>query len=365
MGVQFTTSQAGTLTGIWFYSASGAASLPQTIALYQVSGHVLVASQTPTWSALAGTGWVRAAFSSPPSLTASTSYKACVFNDQANNWYSLTTHYWNTGGPGASGITSGPLFAPNTSGADGGQDTFTNTPTLAYPDTSFNDSNYWVDPEVTTAGGSTVNGAAALAASPALTAPAVLSRLGHAPLAASPALTAAAVLTRLGHAALAANPALTAPAVLTRLGHAPLAAAPSLSAQGTRAVPGHAALAAGAALTAQAVGPSAAALAGVPRLVVAGTVNPSAVRVALAAFPSLAVSAQASVNPELLWERYMLAAGTARAAEFSWRMQRSAGGASGQTGFLFQAFYEADAAAGQAYETWRAAYRSVNPGARG
>ena len=46
-------------------------------------------------------------------------------------------------------------------------------------------------------------------------------------------------------------------------------------------------------------------------------------------------------------------------------MQRSAGGASGQTGFLFQTAYEAQNAADLAYQAWSAALQAANPGARG
>ena len=152
MGVQFAVSVSGaTLTGIWFYSAASAGALPSTIALYAVSGASLVHSETPSWVGAAGSGWVRSAFSSPPSLTASANYKACVFfNPAGQNWYSLTANYWSSGA-GSGGITNGPLSAVNNAGGDGGQDTFTQSASLAYPSASFNAGNYWMDPEVTTA----------------------------------------------------------------------------------------------------------------------------------------------------------------------------------------------------------------------
>jgi len=149
IGVQFSVSRAGTLAAIWFYSAPTAIELPQHIALFRVSGASLVASQVPTWSGAAGSGWVRAPFTTPPALTAGTAYKACVHDASGINYYSTTAHYWDTG-PGQNGITSGPLSAPNNAGGDGGQDTFTEpSVTVLYPATSFNASNYWVDPEVT------------------------------------------------------------------------------------------------------------------------------------------------------------------------------------------------------------------------
>ncbi len=151
-GVQFSVSQAATLTGIWFYSASDAdtGSLPATIALFAVTGQSLVHQETATWSGAAASGWVRAPFSSPPSLTASVSYKGAVLGTSGVNWYSATSHYWDSGA-GSGGITSGPLSAPNNAGGDGGQDTFNAGGSLTYPDTSFNAANYWVDVEVSAA----------------------------------------------------------------------------------------------------------------------------------------------------------------------------------------------------------------------
>ena len=147
-GVQFSVSQAATLTGMWFYSPPTYTDLPSTIALYAVSGQSLVHSETPSWSGAAGSGWVRAPFSSPPSLTASTSYKGVVLHTAGSQWYAATAHYWDSGA-GASGITSGPLSAPNNAGGDGGQDTFNVGGSLTYPSGSFNAANYWLDPEVT------------------------------------------------------------------------------------------------------------------------------------------------------------------------------------------------------------------------
>src|SRR5215472_8979971 len=155
MGVQFVVTLTGgdtaALTGIWWNSPTSAQSLPGTIGLYQVTGvgtGTLIHSEAASWSAGIGTGWVRAAFSSAPSLTSGTSYKAVILDNAGDNFYGATHSYWTTG-PGGSGITNGPLFAPNSANADGGQDTFNVGASLTYPASSFSDSNYWVDPEVT------------------------------------------------------------------------------------------------------------------------------------------------------------------------------------------------------------------------
>jgi len=149
MGVQFSVSLAGcTLTGMWFFSASGAGSLPETIALFAVSGGTLLHSESATWSGAAGSGWVRASFSSPPSLTSGTAYVGAVYDSGGFNWYSGTHDYWDTGA-GSGGITNGPLSAPNNAGAAHGQDAFDGSGPLAFPTSSFQATNYWMDPEVT------------------------------------------------------------------------------------------------------------------------------------------------------------------------------------------------------------------------
>lgn len=150
-GVQFTVSQSATLTGIWFYSPASAAVLPQTIALYQVTGAAtgsLITSQSASWNGAAASGWVFASFTSPPSLATSTNYKACVLQNTAANWYGAIANYWSSGA-GSGGITNGPLTGLNNANSDQGQDTFNTNSTLTYPATSFNASNYLVDPQVT------------------------------------------------------------------------------------------------------------------------------------------------------------------------------------------------------------------------
>lgn len=152
-GIQFTASASCTATAIWWNSAATAAILPDTIAIYQVTGTSLVHSEAASWSGAAGSGWVRAAFTSPPSLTASTAYKACVRGgDGTHTWWASTVSYWSTGA-GSAGITSGILTAPNSAtAASPGQDTFISGASLAYPNGVTSASNYWVDIEATTTG---------------------------------------------------------------------------------------------------------------------------------------------------------------------------------------------------------------------
>lgn len=147
MGVQFSVSvSGGTLTAVWFYSLAGLTNTPGTIALYTAAG-TLVTSETSTFGgATLGSGWIRGAFASPPSLTAGTPYVAAVLG--SGGFYSATGAYWSSGA-GSGGITNGPLSAPNNAGAVNGQDVFNGGASLTFPASTFNATNYWVDPEVT------------------------------------------------------------------------------------------------------------------------------------------------------------------------------------------------------------------------
>lgn len=156
MGMQFTLSQSATLTGIWFYSASGSAGLPSACAVYQMTGagtgSIVSGSQnnSPSWSGAAASGWVRCPYGSGPVLSSGTTYKVVILTAITVVTYSATAHYWDTTGAGASGLTSGIITAPNNAGGDGGQDTFNQSASFAYPASSANAANYWVDVEVTT-----------------------------------------------------------------------------------------------------------------------------------------------------------------------------------------------------------------------
>ena len=105
---------------------------------------------SPSWSGAAGSGWVSCAYSGV-TLPAG-DYKVAVFYGGGSKWYQVTTSYWGSGGPGASGITAGPLTAPGPSAATSpGQGTY-NPGSWAYPQSygsGGNGENYWVDVEVT------------------------------------------------------------------------------------------------------------------------------------------------------------------------------------------------------------------------
>jgi hypothetical protein len=222
LGMQFTLSQSATLTGIWFYSASGATGLPRECAIYQMTGagtgSIVSGSDdsAPSWSGAAGSGWVKDTYASGPVLAASTVYKVVVVKDATSKVYSETDNYWSSG-PGSGGLTSGIITAPNNAGGDGGQDTFHVGSVITYPAVSFASANYWVDVEVTS--GTTVSlGTAPLALAASAITPTAIAPAGVAPL----ALAALAVTPQVSGAATVnlgtPNLALTAPSVNPQAG---------------------------------------------------------------------------------------------------------------------------------------------------
>jgi len=153
-GCQFAVSQACALTGIWWSSPSGADALPDACAIYVAGTQALVAgtqNSSPSWSGAAASGWVKCTYSGSVILSAGTNYVVVVHGKGVSSgWYGKTTSYW-TSGAGASGVTNGPLSAPDNAAAVIGQDLVVSGASLAFPSGSSSGSNYWVDVEVTPA----------------------------------------------------------------------------------------------------------------------------------------------------------------------------------------------------------------------
>ena len=234
LGVQFSVSEPGcTLTGIWWYSASGSGTLPEEIALYAVSGGTLVHSETPSWSGAAGSGWVRASFSSPPSLASGTAYVAVVWSSGGFDWYSGTHFYWSTG-PGSGGVTDGALSAPDNAASANGQCVFDASGPPAFPAGSFDSTNYWADPEVTLAGGIPHAATASLTVTPSFSAAPQRGHYRAAGLAVTPSFTAHRARGRYRAASLTVAPSFSAGQVRGRCRRASLTLTPSFTAPGTR-----------------------------------------------------------------------------------------------------------------------------------
>jgi hypothetical protein len=153
LGMEFSVSSDSPLTGIRFWSAPDANGLPIGTAIFNLDTPGIVSGtqdDSPSWSGAAGSGWVKNSYDGSVILKAGTHYKVAVRKDTTSNVYSTTPNYWAGAGPGASGLSNGVVSAPNSSSTTGliGQDSFFTGGGWTAPDTSFNDSNYWIDVEV-------------------------------------------------------------------------------------------------------------------------------------------------------------------------------------------------------------------------
>ena len=137
LGVQFTASSSGYITGVRFYKYSDNAGT-HTGSLWTAGGTLLA---TGTFSGESGSGWQELDFSSPVPVTAGTTYVASYHADAG--------HYAFTAGGLASAVTNGPLTALASGGvyAYGSGNPF--------PSSSYNASNYWVDVVFSQSAGST------------------------------------------------------------------------------------------------------------------------------------------------------------------------------------------------------------------
>jgi hypothetical protein len=126
LGVQFSASTAGTVTGVRFWKDSINTG-PHTASLWTSTGQLLASATAANETA---SGWQEALFATPVQIAASTTYVVSYHNNQC---YSAGDGYFS--GP----LTTGPLTAPANAGvyAYGGS--------VVFPSNTFNSDNYWVD----------------------------------------------------------------------------------------------------------------------------------------------------------------------------------------------------------------------------
>lgn len=100
MGVRFTSSTGGLLTGLKFYKSAANTGV-HTAHLWTASGQLLA---TATFTGETGSGWQQVNFQTPVAITAGTTYVA--------SYYTTTGHYALTRPYFASQYTNGPLSVP-------------------------------------------------------------------------------------------------------------------------------------------------------------------------------------------------------------------------------------------------------------
>ena len=131
VGVKFTPSTQGLITGIRFYKASTNTGT-HVGDLWSASGQLLASA---TFSNESASGWQTVSFSQPVTINAGTTYVASYFAPNG--------HYSYTSGGLSSAVTNGPLTALGNGSSPNGVYAYDGA--AGFPTNSGNGANYWVD----------------------------------------------------------------------------------------------------------------------------------------------------------------------------------------------------------------------------
>ena len=131
LGVRFRSDTNGTVTGVRFYKSTGNTGT-HTGSLWTNTGTLLA---TATFSGETATGWQQVTFNSPVAITANTSYVVSYHTNTGQ--YAVDNRYFAT-----SGVDNPPLHAPATGVGTNGVYRYGAS---AFPNQTFEASNYWVD----------------------------------------------------------------------------------------------------------------------------------------------------------------------------------------------------------------------------
>jgi hypothetical protein len=133
VGVQFTPSVAGSITGVRFYKASTNTGT-HVGSLWTSTGSLLAQG---TFTNETASGWQTLVFSSPVPVVAGTTYVASYLDPAG--------HYSDTINGFSSAVTNGPLTAPATGSVSPGNGVYAYGTTSVFPFNIWEASNYYVD----------------------------------------------------------------------------------------------------------------------------------------------------------------------------------------------------------------------------
>jgi len=133
LGMKFRSDINGRITGIRFYKATGNTGT-HVANLWSSTGTLLASA---TFSGESASGWQQVNFPTPVSINANTVYVASYHTNIGH--YSSDTGYF-----ASSGVDNGPLHALK-NGISGGNGVYKYTANSAFPNSTFQSSNYWVD----------------------------------------------------------------------------------------------------------------------------------------------------------------------------------------------------------------------------
>ncbi len=133
LGVKFRSDVAGTIRGIRFYK--GAANTGTHVgSLWSSTGTRLA---TATFTGETGSGWQQVNFTTPVAISANSTYVASYHTTSGR--YSIDANYF-----ASAGADNAPLHAP-ANGGSGGNGVYAYGSSDAFPNQTWNASNYWVD----------------------------------------------------------------------------------------------------------------------------------------------------------------------------------------------------------------------------
>ena len=138
LGVKFRAATDGYVTGIRFYKGAGNTGQHEG-SLWTESGTLLA---TATFTSETATGWQQVDFASPVPITANTIYVASYY--APNGHYSFDGSFFAN-----SGVDTGLLYMLQ-DGENGGNGVFAYGPASAFPDQTYNATNYYVDVVIVT-----------------------------------------------------------------------------------------------------------------------------------------------------------------------------------------------------------------------
>lgn len=127
VGIKFTASVNGEITGIRFYKGTGNTG-PHVVDLWSSAGTLLATATSTNETA---SGWQQVKFSTPVFITAGTTYVASY---HTNGDYSDSPNYFT------SAVTNGELAAPAS-----GNGVYSYGNNSVFPTNTFKSTNYWVD----------------------------------------------------------------------------------------------------------------------------------------------------------------------------------------------------------------------------
>jgi hypothetical protein len=140
VGVKFTSETFGAVTGIRFYKASDNTGT-HIGNLWSASGQRLA---TATFTSETESGWQQVNFSSPVYIYPNTTYVASYF-DPSGHYAASATYFYSPPATGGNALNSPPLHAVPAS-ATSGNGVYTYGTSSVFPSSSYQGTNYWVDP---------------------------------------------------------------------------------------------------------------------------------------------------------------------------------------------------------------------------